>query len=373
MKSIRAFLVPSLAAGLLLLSAGPIAAFGQYQRVAVITVPGKPLSSFDISWVDGPSETYFVADRNNAALDIINAEDNTFVSRIGGFVGFTGSNAHSGPDGVEVDHSAHQAWVGDGNSTVKVVDLATDFHSGAIVDTISTGGTARADELAIATSRHILMVANPDDDVPFLTFISTKTHAVLGKLFFPQATDGLEQPVWDEETHQFLQAVPGTPTNPGGEVDAVDPESMMVTAVFPLSDCHPHGMTLGPDQHLLVGCSVATHTVVIDARDGSLVADIRGFGGSDQVWFNPGDNHYYLAARGAAGGPKLGVVDAESNTLIDSPSSGVGAHSVAADRKDNHIFVPIGAPDPTCPIGCIAVYANTGAGSPLEREPSRRP
>jgi hypothetical protein len=248
-----------------------------------------------------------------------------------------------------------------------VVDLAPDFHSGAIVDTISTGGTARADELAIALSRHVVMVANPDDDVPFLTFISTESHAVLGKLYFPQATDGLEQPVWDKETQQFLQAVPETPTNPGGEVDAIDPDSMTVTAVFPLSDCNPHGLTLGPNQHLLVGCSRPTHSVVIDARDGSLVADIPGFGGSDQVSFNPGDNHYYLAARSATGGPKLGVVDADTNTLIDSPTSGVGAHSVAADRKNNHIFVPIGAPDPTCPRGCVAVFANTAADGPPRR------
>ena len=363
--------VPSLVAAAVLLGPGMAAAFGQYQRIDTITVPGMALSSFDISWVDAPSETYFLADRNNAALDIINAEDDAFVGRVTGFVGFTGSNAHSGPDGVEVDHAAHQAWVGDGDSTVKVVDLTPDFHSGAIIDTIPTGGTARADELAIAHSRHVLMIANPDDDVPFLTFISTRDHSVLGHIFFPQATDGLEQPVWDQETHRFLQAVPETPTNPGGEVDAIDPEAMTVTDVFPLTDCHPHGMTLGPNQHLLAGCSRPTHSVIINARNGSLVADIVGFGGSDQVWFNPGDNHYYLAARSAAGGPKLGVIDAGTNTLIDSPRTGAGAHSVAADRKNNHIFVPIAAPDPSCPSGCIAVYANTAA-SP-GRQPSRRP
>src|SRR6266851_7368482 len=111
-------------------------AFGQYQRIDAITIPGAPLKSFDISWVDEPSQTYFLADRSNAGVDIINSETHAFVGRIVGFVGFTGSNAHSGPDGIEVDHAAHQAWVGDGNSTVKVVDLAPDFHSGTVVDTI---------------------------------------------------------------------------------------------------------------------------------------------------------------------------------------------------------------------------------------------
>lgn len=355
----RVFVIPSLLTVLMLFSPGLTGAFGQYQRIDTIHIPGNALSSFDISWVDEPSETYFLADRSNAALEIIDAENDTFVGRVHGFVGFTGSNAHSGPDGVAVDHAAHQAWVGDGDSTVKVVDLAQDFRSGSVVDTISTHGTARADELAIAHSRHMLMVANPDDAVPFVTFISTRDHTVLGKLTFPNATDGIEQPVWDQETQRFLQAVPETTTNPGGEIDVIDPETMTVTDVFPLTNCHPHGLTLGPEQNLLVGCNSVAHTVIIDARDGSLVADIPGFGGSDEVWFNAGDNHYYLAARATADGqPRLGVIDADTNTLIDAPRTGNGAHSVAADRKNNHIFVPIAAPDASCPSGCVAVFAN---------------
>ena len=32
---------------------------------------------FDISWVDEPTERYFIADRSNAGVDIIDAETNT--------------------------------------------------------------------------------------------------------------------------------------------------------------------------------------------------------------------------------------------------------------------------------------------------------
>src|SRR3989475_2065518 len=42
---------------------------------------------FDISWVDEPTERYFIADRSNAGVDIIDAETNTWVHRIGGFAG----------------------------------------------------------------------------------------------------------------------------------------------------------------------------------------------------------------------------------------------------------------------------------------------
>jgi DNA-binding beta-propeller fold protein YncE len=40
----------------------------------------------------------------------------------------------------------------------------------------------------------------------------------------------------------------------------------------------------------------------------------------------------------------LGVIDAESNTLIEKIPQGSGSHSVAADSKRNLIFVPQVAP-----------------------------
>src|SRR5207244_9122662 len=68
-----------------------------YRQIALISVPGAPLNSFDISWVDRSSQTYYLADRSNKGIDIVNARNNTFVSRIGGFVGFNGSNDTAGP------------------------------------------------------------------------------------------------------------------------------------------------------------------------------------------------------------------------------------------------------------------------------------
>jgi len=112
-----------------------------YRQIALVTIPGAPLKSFDISWVDRSSQTYYLADRSNKGIDIINARNSTFVARIGGFVGFSGSNETSGPNGVVVVHPRHELWAGDGDSTVKVIDLETR----QIVKSIPTGGTKRAD------------------------------------------------------------------------------------------------------------------------------------------------------------------------------------------------------------------------------------
>src|SRR5436309_5748236 len=99
-----------------------------YQQVAFIDLPSgsAPLKSFDISFVERSGQTYYLADRSNKAVDIFDASSNTFETRVAGFVGFTGNNDTSGPNGIVVVHDRGEVWAGDGNSTVKVIDLRTD-------------------------------------------------------------------------------------------------------------------------------------------------------------------------------------------------------------------------------------------------------
>src|SRR5216110_1919246 len=79
-------------------------------KLAKIAIPGKPLRSFDISWVDAPTAHYYLADRSNAAIDVVNIQTNEVTGQIGGFVGFRGSNDTSGPDGVVVTRSGRELW-----------------------------------------------------------------------------------------------------------------------------------------------------------------------------------------------------------------------------------------------------------------------
>jgi hypothetical protein len=218
---------------LMVVTAASLATAGSYRLVTRVAIPGEPLASFDISWVDATTHTYYLADRSNAGVDVINAKDRTFVKRISGFVGFRGKNNVSGPDGLVLVADRDELWVGDGDSTVKVVDL----QSGTVVATIATGGTKRADELDYDSTHHLILVTNPDDDPPFVTLISTATRTVLGKIPFPDATDGIEQPVWEPGTQRFYQAVPETKTNLGGAIAVIDPVAMKATQEIPLTLC----------------------------------------------------------------------------------------------------------------------------------------
>jgi hypothetical protein len=334
--------------------------------IGTITVPGNPLTGFDISWVDQPSKTYFLADRSNFAVDIFDAEKGVFVTRVPGFSGPQGGNNDiAGPNGLLEIHSLHEVWAGNGDSTVKVIDL--EASPPRIVDSISTGGTARADEMAFDERDHLLLVANDADHPPFVSFISTETHAVVrgGRIEFPRATNGLEQSVWDAATGLFYLSVPELDGDPAtGEIAVIDPRTKKVVDHFPVSECEPAGLVLGPDQHLLVGCSqdailagFAPKTLVLDARSGHIVATITQVGGSDEVWFNQGDGRYYLAARGMKP-PVLGVIDARTNAFVGKAPTAPNAHSVAADRKNNHVFVPLtpNTTAPNCATGCIGIY-----------------
>ena len=170
-------------------------------------------------------------------------------------------------------------------------------------------------------------------------------------------------------------------------VAVIDPRTRKVLKVYEVDNCSPAGLTIGPNNQALIGCSApfgtppTTQTFVINLLTGELSAPIP-IGGSDEVWFDQGTNHYYLGARNnlmnEQPDPILGSVDASSNTLDGSAPTSTTAHSVAADKLQHKGFVPIGlvppnskpGTDPTNPCpdkGCIAVFVPTVADQLADR------
>jgi hypothetical protein len=149
--------------------------------------------------------------------------------------------------------------------------------------------------------------------------------------------------------------------------------------------CGPNGSTLGPNDNLLLGCTpgnVQTNdsTLVINATTKNF-ANIGNITGSDEVWFNIGDNRYYTGSSADNTSGKtvavLGVINAVQNLLIEKIPQSSASHSVAADCNRNRIFVPQVAPvavvgpggDVTtvgagiCGTsnGCVGVYVDTSS------------
>ena len=361
-----------------ILAASAVAAIGAtayaatLTRVATIDIPGNKLEQFDIGYVDAEAGRYYVTDRSNAGVDIFDTRKMTYVGRVGGFVGlkFNPDNRPaivlSGPNGVAFDPQKKQLWAADGDSTVKVIDVAAEPPK--IIASISTGGQKRADELGIDTKDGVVLVGNNADKPSYVTFISTKPdHAILGKVEMPDASDGIDQPLYVPETGMFYASVPiwKEDKNHGG-LAVIDPKTLKMVKLIPIDDCGPLGLAQGPGTKVIVGCSAGSKTrtptmpnpatVIIDVATEKVVKVIHELGGQDEVWYNPTARQYYTASRDLPTGPVLGVIDADTDTFVASIPTSENAHSVAADSKNGAIFVPLTAGNPVCPNGCIGVY-----------------
>ena len=307
-----------------------------YQLVTTIPLASN-LQSFDISWIDQGTQRFYLADRGNGKgqgrVDVIDTIQNAFLYSIpqnAAEVGFAGivpavtpGCSIGGPNGVVAIPAMNQLYAGDGDSTVKVIDL----QAKAVVATISTGGKCRADELAYDPLDHIIMITNPSDNPPFVTFISADTQTVLGRYTYPAAQVGLEQPAWNPQTFRFLMSVPAIAPSTQGSVDEFDPLTMQRTNSYPVG-CSPAGLAIGPLQRVMTSCGAA-----IDGRNGTSLANATLSSG-DEIWFNPGDNRFYF------GNANVGVIDADTMQFLGY-ITGAGGHTIAVDSNTGNVFVPV--------------------------------
>jgi hypothetical protein len=392
------------------------------------------LYSFDISWVDQATQTYYLADRSNKTVDVVDAKTLKLTHQVtGGFRGFTacavqpaGANDCAGPNGVAT--SANCLFATDAPSRVVSFTKATL----TLVSSVKTDPNepTRADELAVDPRDSLILAINNAASPPFGTFVTfdpttctltspdpAKDRVTFNAAGGVDATNGAEQPIWDPGTQKFYVSIPEVAkVTENGAVVRLDPHTKKVDGSFLVKFCSPAGLTLGPNEDVLVGCNTVFNTagqpwsatgavtaapiqVILNVVTGKQI-QVAGVGVGDEVWFNSGDGNYYTASSTsplrpldivpfpptppltAQGAAILGVIDATDKTVLqlvptfNVPAVTTGpstsqhpagtAHSVAADAKNNRIFVPLAANNvfPDCLTGCIAVYARGDEDKP---------
>lgn len=326
-----------------------VANAAELKQVGVIVIPGEKLTNFDISFIDQASQRYYFADRSNKSIDIFDVKTDKFVDRVSGFVGVIMKNGKpvndtSGPDGVLL--ADKEIWAGDGDSTVKVIDLATL----KITATLNTGGTTRLDEMAFDPKDKVFIGVNNAEVPPFVTLISTgPDHKVLGRVTFADATDGAEQPAYNPADGMFYVAIPELGKDEKkGAIAVIDPKTAQLVKMLPVENCHPAGLAFGPDGNFVLGCGadgkkMPAVITIMNAKTGKVVAVVSGIGAADMVEYNAKNGQYYTASRNNPGGPVLGVIDAKTNTLVQSiPLIGGNPHSVASSEVTGKVYVPVG-------------------------------
>jgi len=370
--------------------------------IGAISVPGKPLA-VDISFVDQRSEKYYLADAANQAVDVLDAEKDSFLGRIGAgdfhgvpaptsaevaFCGGPPGFDARGPSGVLVANG-NRLWATDytglnGHGVVKVFQLGGPNLPTSPIQTITFDGSGntlsagcRADELAFDPEDHIIIVGFPETEAngtPFVALISSNApFNVLGTIQYAGA-GGMEQPLWDAKTQRLLVNVPSNAAaNFPGVISVINPKLLTEEKRY-VTGCAGTGLALGPLRHLLVGCGDGPD-LIMNADTGNILTTFSAsdVANSDEVWFNQGDGNFYATSNFTTASPTLAVVDAESGAFLQGLPTAFGSHSVAAFRENNHVFVPIQNPTVHPDVcnstfglpkgqGCIFVFANGNEG-----------
>jgi hypothetical protein len=242
---------------------------------------------------------------------------------------------------------------------------------------------------------HLLLVANNAAAPPFATLVNTQTNAIVTKITFdgktvpqggdghnaPNATNGIEQSVWDpSHGGRFFISIPELNGGGPGGVAMLDIAGNVThvydfgtAALGGFSACSPAGLALGANGKLMVGCGVASQSILLDPNSNGGNGSTKAFpqvSGEDMVWFDPTTDRYFLAARLNPGGPVLGIIDGLTENFLENVRTTPGDHSVAVDPISGEVFVPFGgsfgaATNGICPSGCIGVFVTPEPGSLL--------
>ena len=372
-------------------AAGPTVTFDTFIAVpadAANVQPGGAFSSFDISFADPVTGNIFIADRSNASVDIFSGSSLTFLGRATGFTGQQATTSVSGPDGVLAVTSGGVTtlYAGDGNSLLKVFN-ATNPAAPTLLQSISTGGTTRVDEMAYSPSSHQVLAANNAETPAYGNLFNTTNGTSPVTLFkspivVPTSqgginAGGMEQPAWDPKTGTFFVSIPqlsGSPPNPNdpGGVAEIDTSGNVLRTIslasLGISSCSPTGLAVGTSGNLMVGCgNVGTQAILLNpAGTGSIVKTVAGLSGTDELWFDPNTDAFYVTGNNGTDSTRFFDIVTEAGNIsqvVNLPTT-TSAHSITVDPFNGDVFVALAgtAGVNPCPAtqrnpGCIAVFA----------------
>jgi DNA-binding beta-propeller fold protein YncE len=328
------------------------------KQVGTIPIPGTPVNQFGVISIDQTTGLGYLADKDSKAVVVFDTKADKYVSRITGFVGLTKNGDASGPNGVLVVKGGSELWVSDGDSTIKVVDLKT----GQIASTIATGGKVRANAMAYDPNGGIVIVANSNDETPFLSLISTAPgNKILAKIPVAESAENLERSAYHAPTGMFYTAIPVLVRDKTkGILAQIDAKNGKLVKLHELDGCHPHSLQIVSDATIFLGCSSAHGASPKPGGDLAIFGiaagkvegrgtDLGGNGGSD---LNPKRGLYYHSTTAAS----LVVIDTKTRQLVQKIPTSPGARSVGVSLMNDRVYLATTAKDGPCG-GCIVVYA----------------
>jgi hypothetical protein len=201
---------------------------------------------------------------------------------------------------------------------------------------------------------------------------------------FPQG--GMEQPAWNPKTGTFFVSIPTiNGTDPGGVAEISTAGQVLRTINFAtlsggaISSCAPTGLAVGGSGNLMVGCAnVGAAAILLNPNGaGSIVKTFAGLGGTDELWYDPTTNAFYVTGNNGTNTTRF------FDKVTDDPLGGTitqtvnlptttSAHSITVDPFTGDVFVALAGTSAVnpCPAsfanpGCIAVFGPAAVPGPI--------
>jgi DNA-binding beta-propeller fold protein YncE len=216
--------------------------------------------------------------------------------------------------------------------------------------------------MAFDPSRRVVIVANSNDEVPFLGLISAEPgHKVRAKLPLPQSAENLERSAWHGPSGTFYTAIPVFRADQSkGLLAQTDPQTGTILKLHQLERCHPHSLSIVSDATIFLGCSNAHgpdrkpggDMAIFDIASGRIESYGAGWGGNGGSAINRALGRYYHATTTGA----LVVVDTKTRQLVEKVPTWSGSRSLGVNLATGKVYVATTAKGGPCG-GCIVAFA----------------
>lgn len=191
----------------------------------------------------------------------------------------------------------NKPYVRDGDGSVRVISLLTN----TIIAPISTGFHTRADEMAYDPTNKIVVVTNPSENLITASIINVTSRTILGNISFPSAI-ALEQPAFNPSDGKFYLSVKSSKTSPSGALAVLNITYLSIAKFIPVPSCLNAVIAFEPPNKVFLGCSQMqlktfglAASYIMDVTMDSIVANISGVSGSNQVVYSTSASWFYAA------------------------------------------------------------------------------
>jgi len=310
------------------------------------------------------NSVYFLADPTNHLVQIVDCQTVSFLTPINFTIGTPAFlvPTSEGPFGITLvtfvnGTFVQEVWAAMGNSYVCIANTL----DAAPYKCINTGGVGAIGSLAYDNVRELVVVTNPNEKVPFITYIAATTKDIAYSTTVT-TNGGIGQPLYNPVTELMYISVPSTDSNPIGEVNVYS--GVTLITVIQEDNCKSQGLAFGADgSTLFMVCGTDdpshVHTLVYDAQTHAKLADITGVNNGTSAAFGSNYNQFF-----GTGYPQnsfgrrqvFTVVNGDDFSLLQEvPTGGDISHSISFDTISGYVFVPLEAGIGAYALGAVVM------------------